>query len=180
MNLLIKSSLAFGFAMFVILHLNVVNCKEEFFNAVPKELRCAGCELTVKVLDRMMRNPSKSLHEHVDDVVAAVCNEQRFKLSEYNPKTMLKVCNFIKEYHESELHAELMKYYAHPKRSTYFEFGQHFCIDVLKMCAAVSHKSKEQNDTVLHFDSKTHEFDIKQNQKIKLPRPVRDTSHDEL
>ncbi|GFR99756.1 hypothetical protein ElyMa_001054400 [Elysia marginata] len=127
-----------------------------------------------------MRSPAKSLSKHVDDVIAAVCDEKRFQLSEYNPATMLKACNFIKKYHGNELHAELMKYYAHPKRSTYFEFAQHFCIDVLKMCAAVSHKDKNQNDTVLHFDSKTHDFDIKEKHKIKTPRPVRDTSHDEL
>ncbi|KAK3782318.1 hypothetical protein RRG08_027866 [Elysia crispata] len=162
------------------LYSQIVFGKDAFFDAVPKELRCSGCELTVKVLDQMMRNPSKSLSKHVDDVIAAVCDEKRYQVSEYNPSVMLKVCKFIKEYHGNELRAELMKYYAHPKRSTYFEFGQHFCIDVLKMCAAVSHKNRHENDSSLHFDSKTHNFHLKHEHKIKMPRPVRDTAHDEL
>ncbi|RUS78024.1 hypothetical protein EGW08_014199 [Elysia chlorotica] len=108
-------------------------------------------------LDRMMRNPSKSLSKHVDDVIAAVCDVRRFQLSEYNPAVMLKICNFIKEYHGNDLHAELMKYYVHPTRSTYFEFGQHFCIDVLKMCAAVSHKNK-QEVSVFRFSFQSSDY----------------------
>ncbi|GFO04339.1 hypothetical protein PoB_003084400 [Plakobranchus ocellatus] len=163
-----------------LLFMSLTYGKEAFFDAVPKELRCSGCEITVKVLDRMMRSPSKSLGKHVDEVIASVCDEQRFQISEYKPSTMLKVCNFIKDYHGSELHAELMKYYAHPKRSTYFEFGQHFCIDVLKMCAAVSHKSTNEGNSSLHFDSKTHDFLLKSGENVKVARPVREASHDEL
>ena len=57
---------------------------------------CFSLFILMSVLDQMMRNPSKSLSKHVDDVIAAVCDEKRYQVSEYNPSVMLKVCKFIK------------------------------------------------------------------------------------
>ncbi|XP_005101015.1 uncharacterized protein LOC101851047 [Aplysia californica] len=153
-----------------------------FYKEMPKELRCSGCELTVKVLDQMLIRDTGNTESRVMKALEKVCEEHRFSISEYKPQRIVKVCEFIKKKHGDELKRELVKYFSQSKRSTYLEFVQHFCLDVTRLCAGISHKIKpheDKEDAILHFDSESHGFTVMPGRNFKMPRPIAE-GHDEL
>lgn len=156
---------------------------DEFYKEMPKELRCSGCELTVKVLNQMLIRDMEHVEARVNKALERACDPKRFDISEYNSERIAQVCEFIKKKHGSELAKELIKYYNAPKRSTYLEFVQHICLDVTRLCAGVSHKSPHKGhkeDSMLHFDTESHGFTVVPGRNIKLPRPVSERHHEEL
>jgi len=157
---------------------------DKFYKAMPKELRCSGCELTVKVINQMLvkRTPG-NLESQVNEALNKVCDLERYSISEYKSERMAQVCDFMKKKHGDELKVELMKYYGQSKKSTYLDFVQHICLDITRLCAGVSHKRRveDEEDTVLHFDSETHDFTVMPGKNFRMPNPVHEKhGHEEL
>jgi len=156
---------------------------ETFYKDMPKELRCSGCELTVKVLNQMLSRERGNVEARVNVALDKVCDVERYSISEYNSERMASVCDFMKQKHLPELRTELVRHYSQSKKSTYLEFVQHICLDVTRLCAGISHKSlhhqEHEQDSVLHFDSDTHGFTVLPGRNIRIPNPVAE-NHDEL
>jgi len=160
-----------------------VKADDEFYKSMPKELRCSGCELTVKVLNNMLSHGTANMEKQVDQALANVCETERYSISEYNSERMVAVCEFMIKKHKEELRRELVEHYKQSKKSTYLEFVQHICLDITRMCAGVSHKAhqhhEDPNDTVLHFDRETHDFNVKPGKNVRIPKIVSEL-HEEL
>jgi len=163
----------------------LITADDKFYKEMPKELRCSGCELTVKVLNQLLvHGGTSNLEFRVNDAISKVCDKERYDISEYNSERMAQVCDFMTKKHKPELKKELVKYFSRSKKSTYLELVQHICLDITRLCAGVSHKSKhgEQHnheDGFLHFDTDSHDFTVVPGRNVRMPNPVHE-QHDEL
>ncbi|CAL1529885.1 unnamed protein product [Lymnaea stagnalis] len=151
-----------------------------FFDDVPTELRCSGCQLTVKVLNGiLLRNKEGPIEKRVQNAMKKLCQESKMTISEYNPKLVTKVCKFITDKHQLEVTDELIKHYGQERHPTYLELSHRICLEVLHLCAGSSDSHKEE-ETLLQFNGMSQDFTIKPGDNIKIAQPVGEKFHQEL
>nr|KAI8731416.1 hypothetical protein BgiMline_030317 [Biomphalaria glabrata] len=159
------------------------NARSKFFTDIPTEMRCSGCLMTVKALTGMLLSSSSDdLEDRVKRAIDNVCEETRLSVSEYNPKIVSQVCQYLKKHHRPELTKELMRHFSHLSHSTHLPLAHHICQAALQICPGPAAPSHLHNDDEawLHIDEKTQDLKIKPGKNMKMPRPVPESHRDEL
>ncbi|XP_076458414.1 uncharacterized protein LOC143292111 [Babylonia areolata] len=152
--------------------------------SVPKDMHqdmyCIGCEMTMKVMDRALRNTAKDrLEDAVSQALGNVCKRDHFDISEYSQDTINTACQHIIKNYRTELKRELVSEYGREKRSSYLDLVQRVCMMLTDACHGVMHDDHDhdplKDDARVRLDPETNDFVVVPGKNLKVARPVSQT-----
>ncbi|KAL8559147.1 hypothetical protein ACOMHN_046195 [Nucella lapillus] len=150
-----------------------------------QDMYCIGCEMTMKVVDRALKNIARNqVTEAVTEALDKVCQPDHFEISEYSKDTVNAACQHLVEHYGPELRRELVSQYQRAKQDSYLDLVKQVCMTLTDACHGVLHDDHDHDplmdDARVKMDPETNEFVVLPGKNLKVARPVSPQGHEEL
>ncbi|KAK6169347.1 hypothetical protein SNE40_020419 [Patella caerulea] len=123
----------------------VMNGQLNLPDNLSKELYCAGCEETVKALDKMLSPRNGDTYDvRVLEALSMICDKNTFKSSEYSPHYMSIACSHLLEEHDDVLDPFLVSHYSRINRNNFSELLHQVCKGLSSACIKVNRNKMEK------------------------------------
>ncbi|ESO87396.1 hypothetical protein LOTGIDRAFT_235077 [Lottia gigantea] len=156
--------------------LDFILCTKDLPDNLSKELYCAGCEFTVKALDKLLKGSSNEAYDiRVLETLTTICDKETFIESDYSPVSMQLACNTLLEKNEAILEPYLVSHYSRIERNSYSELLQQICHSISAACTNVSRKKMEKLK-IFHV-SEDGNININEDE-WKTPKPMKESRNE--
>lgn len=145
---------------------------------------CAGCQATVKELSRTLKHTTNEpINKRVPVLMSTVCKKENFKHYEITPSVIEEACKLIMKNNGTAIESTLVNYYnaKNRKHHSYLDIVQTICNEVTNSCpggAGTTEEVPKQGGIV--YNRETDDFDIIPGSNVKMIRPTKQSTHEEL